>query len=125
MSMKPTQIKQLQTKSKALEVKVLRPSHPGEPFQALVQSSSTLSHLVTVRFTRDGSIDASCTCAWAEHGGVGCSHVIAVLSKLAHLKQSSLSFWATQEEARRQKRRMFRLVGKQGEGLWITSRRPA
>jgi uncharacterized Zn finger protein len=122
----PTQLKDLQEKSRKLQIKLLNPERAGEPFRALVESSSALSHLVTIRFDRSGKIDATCTCAWAEHGGVGCSHVIAVLNHLAELKRSSLSFWPTQEDARRQKRRTFQLTSKRGEdGLWITSRHPA
>jgi uncharacterized Zn finger protein len=121
----PTQLKDLQAKSRKLQIKLLNPEHAGAPFRALVESSSALSHLVTIRFAHDGKIDATCTCAWAEHGGVGCSHVIAVLNHLAELKSSILSFWPTQEDALRQKRRTFRLTTPRGEdGLWITSRRP-
>jgi hypothetical protein len=123
--MKPTQLKTLQSKSKQLEVRLISPERQGEPFRAVVESNAALSHIVTIRFQTDGGITTECTCAWAEHGGVGCSHVIAALNRLAERKRSSLSFWLTPEEARRQKRRVFKLTAGSGrESLWVTSRRP-
>ncbi|MBX3065493.1 MAG: SWIM zinc finger family protein [Anaerolineae bacterium] len=123
--MKPTQLKSLQSKSKQLEVRMIYPERQGEPFRAVVESNEPLSHTVTIRFHPDGGIETECTCAWAQHGGVGCSHVMAVLNRLAARKHSSLSFWATPEEARKQKRRVFKLTRARGrESLWVTSRRP-
>jgi uncharacterized Zn finger protein len=125
--MKPTHLKDLHTKSKTLDVRLIKPPRHGEPYRAIVASGSALGHLVTIWFEPEGTIAATCTCPWAEHGGIGCKHVMAALSRLAELKQSTLSFWLTQEDARRQKRRVFRLVAAPAaaDGLWITSRRPA
>jgi uncharacterized Zn finger protein len=123
----PTQLKALQAKSKALNVRIIRPEHRGDPYRAIVASDSALGHLVTIHFeagtTHADVISADCTCPWAEHGGIGCKHVLAALTRLAELKRSSLSFWRTQEEARRQKRRTFRLTSKPAnDALWVTSR---
>jgi uncharacterized Zn finger protein len=121
--MKPTQLKSLQEKSKKLAVRLILPAHSGEPYQALVQSSARLSHLVTIKFEPNGAIHAACTCPWGEHGGIACSHVMATLSRMAELKRSALSFWSTPEDARRQKKRTFRLVdGEQDDQIWITTR---
>lgn len=124
--MKPTQLKEIREKSKRLSVRLLRPARRGDPFTAIVGSSSTatFNHFVTVKFLRDGTIEARCTCPWAEHGGMACCHVMATLSKLAEIKQRVLSFWPTQEEAARQKRSVFYLANTASqEKIWITSRR--
>lgn len=125
--MKPVNIKELQTKSKALKVRMFDPVDLGDPYTAVVDSSSnsTFNQIVTIRFAPDGTINARCTCTWARYGGVGCAHVLAALSKLAGRKHRALSFWLTPEEAQRQKQRVLRLVGIGDGELWITSRRPA
>jgi hypothetical protein len=123
--MKPTQLKGLQAKSKKLVVRVVRYIEEDNSFVVVVGSSSVsvLNRIVTVRFSDDGAIHARCTCAWAEHGGVACSHVIAALSKLAAKKKRILRFWATPEEANRQKHTVFKLAGDHSnESIWITSR---
>jgi uncharacterized Zn finger protein len=84
-----------------------------------------LSRVVTIKFGRDGTISARCTCQWAQHGGMGCTHVIAALSKLAARKKRALSFWLTPEEAQRQKQHLLRLSDGRTENIWITSRQPA
>ncbi len=125
--MKPTRIKELQARSKHLLVRVIDPVAPGEPYVLIVNSgtTTTLNRVVTVKFERNGSITARCTCKWAEHGGVACTHVIAALNKLAERKDRALSFWLNQEDAHRQKRGVFRLTGERiGDQVWITSRRP-
>jgi SWIM zinc finger len=121
--MKPKQIKSLQAKSKKLVARVLKSGNLHECFVVLVgsNSTSTLNFIVTVQFNTDGGVAARCTCQWAEHGGIACSHVIAALSKLASSKKRALSFWLTSEEARRQKQALFHL-SQDREYIWITSR---
>ena len=120
---KPTRIKALQAKSKRLTAYVLKQQHPGDPHVVLVASSSNpaLSFIVAIKFDEDGTVHARCTCEWARHGGVACSHVICALSKLASTKKRALSFWLTSEEAQRQKQTLFRLNAG-SEDIWITSR---
>ena len=124
--MRPSQLKSLQAKSRRLVVRVIRPETRDDAFVAIVssQSSMALNRVVTIKFNRDGSINARCTCQWAEHGGIACCHVIAALSKLAARKHRKLSFWLTPEEALRQKQSVFQLRGGGFEDkIWITSRR--
>src|SRR5262245_9177010 len=120
---KPTRIKALQAKSKRLTAYVLRQQQANDPHVVLVTSNSNpaLSFVVMIKFERNGVIHARCTCEWARHGGVACSHVIAALSKLASTKRRILSFWLTPEEAERQKQSLFRLNAG-SEDVWITSR---
>ena len=119
--MKPKNIKTLQRRGKDLEAHVLN-AH------TIIVSSTTGSsanHVVTVEYEPDDIIRARCTCAWAINGGIGCSHVIAALEKLAEIKGRTLSFWDDRDEAERQKRRLFYLAGgkrSEDQGLWITSR---
>lgn len=126
--MKPKQIKALRRKSRHLSVRLIRPGQPGDPYTAIVgsRSNAAFNHLVTVRFGPGGAIEARCTCPWAEHGGIACSHVIAVLSRMAAQKHRALSFWETPEEAARQKHAIFHLAGhRPEEGIWITARNAA
>jgi uncharacterized Zn finger protein len=123
--MKPKQLKLLKAKGKRLSVRLIKPIHPHDPYTSIVGSSSNavFNHIVTVKFLPDGTIHSRCTCPWAEHGGIACSHVMATLSKLAEEKQRVLSFWPTREDAERQKHTVFRLVNNAtAEGIWITSR---
>lgn len=123
--MRPKKIKNLQTRSKKLMVRVIDPVEAHDPFIVIVGSSSNsnFNRIVTIKFEPDGRISARCTCKWAEHGGVGCSHVLAALNRLATRKKRILSFWLTVEEAQRQKQRVFQLSANGGqEKLWITSR---
>lgn len=86
-------------------------------------SNPIANHVVTVKFQRDGTINSRCTCEWAINQGVACSHVMAALEYLASSKGRTLSFWLTEEEAKRQKQRVFYLAGGQrNDGVWITSR---
>ncbi|QPC84743.1 SWIM zinc finger family protein [Phototrophicus methaneseepsis] len=81
------------------------------------------NHVVTVQFDDDHHVHARCTCPWAVHNGVACTHVIAALQYLAQIKGRRLSFWLTEEEAERQKHRRFYLSGQaEHDGVWITSR---
>ena len=125
--MRPKKIKDLQARSKKLLVRVIDPEVPGDPYIMVVTSATNryLSRIVAVKFGRDGTISARCTCQWAQHGGLGCTHVIAALSKLAARKKRALSFWLTPEDAHRQKQHLFRLGDGTAENIWITSRQPA
>jgi hypothetical protein len=85
-------------------------------------------HIVVIRYDKaEGAIYARCSCAWAIFNGIACSHVLAALEYVAAKKQRTLSFWNDEQAARRQKHRIFQLVGKQEKknGIWITSRRAA
>ena len=119
--MKPKHIKKLQAQSKKLTAKrvstnlfrVESASHPDE-----VQT-------VQLRVDEGGAIVADCSCEWAQHHGVACSHVLAALEFLAERKGRTLSFWLNPEDAERQNRRTLFLAAdpKNAEdGVWITSR---
>jgi hypothetical protein len=117
----PTNIKKLQDKSRDLRARRV------DAHTYVVESTTnpTANHVVTVTFNADGRrIHARCTCAWAEHNGVACSHVLAALEYIASMKERTLSFWTDEGAARRQKHRLFQLVGKKTDnhGIWITSR---
>jgi hypothetical protein len=118
--MKPTNIKELQARSRRLSVHGI----DGRTFIVDSGSNAVSSHVVTVHFDADGmNIHARCTCNWAVHKGVACTHVMAVLESLAALKGRTLSFWLTREDAVRQKHRTFFLTGANpNDGVWITSR---
>ena len=125
LMMRPSQLKVLQAKSKRLHAQMITSHHEEKAFVMIVgsRSNAALNRVVTVRFQPDGTIYARCTCQWAEHGGIACSHVIAALNKLAEHKQRRLSYWLTSEEAHRQKKALFQLTGDQASDLvWITSR---
>lgn len=116
--MKPKRIKILQERARHLHATVLN------PHTVIVESTSNpaANHVVTLAYQPDGTIQARCTCPWAINGGVGCTHVLAALEALAARRGRVLSFWADREAARRQKRRMFHLPGRDDDGIWITSR---
>ena len=52
------------------------------------------------------TLHGTCTCAWAEHGGVNCKHVLAVL-RARYAPDGQISFWQRQQDARRQHRRII------------------
>jgi hypothetical protein len=120
--MKPKNIKQLQAQSRQLSTRRV------DKHTLAVQSASNAlaNHIVTVEFCEDNLIQARCTCEWALNRGIACTHVMAALEYLAGMKERTLSFWPTQEDARRQKQRVFYLTGGHmnldEEGVWITSR---
>ncbi|MBZ0299776.1 MAG: SWIM zinc finger domain-containing protein [Anaerolineae bacterium] len=121
--MKPTNIKQLQAQSRRMQARRV------DRHTLAVQSTSNpmANHIVTVEFHEDGTVHARCTCPWAINRGVACTHVMAALEYLAAMKNRTLSFWTSEEEARRQKHRVFYLThndhdDEQDEGVWITSR---
>jgi hypothetical protein len=118
---RPKNLKQLQAQSRHLQARRV------DRHTLAVQSTSNplANHIVTVEFMKDGTIRARCTCQWAMNRGVGCQHVMAALEYMASIKQRTLSFWSSQEEAKRQKQRVFYLSasGDDGDdGVWITSR---
>lgn len=63
------------------------------------------------------TLQGSCTCPWAEHGGVNCKHVLAVL-RAHYAPEGQLSFWKHPQEARRQHRPII-----VGDDLYATVRR--
>lgn len=115
----PKNIKQLQNRSRHLQARLVDKN-------TLVVSSVSnplANHVVTVQFDKNGKVvHARCTCPWAINHGVGCSHVMAALEYLAGLKDRTLSFWGSKEDALRQKQRLFFLEGENSSGVWITSR---
>lgn len=121
--MKPKNIKDLQAQSRNLHARRV------DTHTLVVQSASNplANHIVTVEFGEGGTIHARCTCPWALNRGIACSHVMAALEYLASLKNRTLSFWSNQEDARRQKHRVFYLAGSsnrddEDSGVWVTSR---
>lgn len=116
--MKPKNIKQLQSQSKKLRVWRVN----KHTFAVESKTYNSALHLVTVQFERGGVVHARCTCPWAQHSGVACSHVMAALDFLANQKGRTLSFWTSAEDAQRQKQRVFQLAGNRQGGVWITSR---
>ncbi|KPV53701.1 hypothetical protein SE17_08090 [Kouleothrix aurantiaca] len=53
-----------------------------------------------------GELAGHCTCRWAQYGGINCKHVLAAL-RVAYAGQGALSFWPTQDAARRQHRQVL------------------
>lgn len=117
--MMPKNLRELRERSKQLKTTVLN----GHTVIVSSDSNPVANHIVTLKYAADDAIiSARCTCTWAQHGGVACSHVIAALERLAEFKGRKLSFWNSREEAERQKKRTFRISGRKNEGVWITSR---
>ncbi|MFO7322875.1 MAG: SWIM zinc finger family protein [Chloroflexota bacterium] len=119
--MKPKDVKRLQRLARGLRVR------PIAKDMLVVESKSSASghHIVTIHYDENGTLRCRCSCAWAAHGGYGCSHVMAALAYLAEKRRRAISFWPTREDAERQRNRMLRLVGSQSDdenGLWITTR---
>ena len=116
----PKNIKKLQEKSRDLQARRV------DRYTYVVESISNpnANHVVTIQFDQDGrTIHARCTCPWATFHGIACSHVLAALEYMAAHKDRTLSFWEDEPSARRQKHRIFRLIGERpDEGIWITSR---
>ena len=119
----PTNIKDLQNKSRDLMARRV----DNQTYVVASATSPTAHHVVTIQYDKDGrKLKARCTCAWAEHNGIACSHVLAALEYMASLKHRTLSFWTDEEAAKRQRHRIFNLVGGNSEdNIWITSRRSA
>lgn len=117
----PKNVKKLQSESRQLEVR------PVTKNTLVVASDSnpSMQYIVSVRFGRHGEVYARCTCDWARHNGMGCTHVMAALEYLASLKDRTLSFWSEEDDAKRQKQRVFKLIDKRQNRIWITSRNAA
>lgn len=117
--MLPKHIKQLQNRSRNLHARQV-----GRQTIMVDSTDAPGRHAVTIRYhPENGEITAYCTCNWANHNGVACSHVMAALAMIASKKGRALSYWLTEDEARRQRHKRFRLTrGGDTEGVWITSR---
>jgi hypothetical protein len=117
--MLPKHIKQIQRRAHRLNVRQV-----GR--QTIMVDSATEApgrHAVTIRYDGSGNITAYCTCNWSNHNGVACSHVMAALDMIASKKGKALSFWLTEDDARRQRHKRFFLSrGGEAEGVWVTSR---
>lgn len=124
MAIKPKNIKDLQSRSKDLQVRRLS----KDTFAVESANNPNGNHVVTVRFgsaeRANAVVFTRCSCEWARHRGVACVHVMAALEFLADLKGRKLSFWLSEQDARRQKNRVFYLDTGSGvqDGVWITSR---
>lgn len=116
--MKPKNIKALHNQSRELSVRPIS----KDLFLVESRSNPRGQYIVTVRFSGEETVHARCTCPWAAHHGIACSHVLAVLDQLASIKDRRLSFWVNAEDAKRQKHRTFLLAGRGDDGVWITSR---
>jgi hypothetical protein len=117
--MKPREIKQLQTRSRKLNVRLVAPN----TMVVTSRSNPYAHHIVTIEVQPDESIHARCTCPWAQNGGYGCSHVMAALMFLASRQKRVISFWDNASDAQRQKHRILRLTGERDVGdIFITSR---
>lgn len=118
--MKPKQIKFIQAKSRDMHVMHINPT------TLLVESQSDdlNNHVVRVQFMPNGEVRTECTCEWSQYHGVACAHTMAALEHLAERKGRTLSFWLTENDARRQKQRIFYLTHRKHptDGVWITSR---
>ncbi|MEL6308236.1 MAG: SWIM zinc finger family protein [Chloroflexota bacterium] len=118
----PKNIKQLQDASRDLTVR------RTDTFTYVVESRSNprANHTVTVSFDSAGrKVKTRCTCEWAVYQGIACKHVLAALEHMASQKERTLSFWHDEDRARRQKHKLFQLVGdekKDRNHIWITSR---
>ncbi len=105
-------IKKLQRASRQLDV------IPSDPVHGLyvVESATQPGRCYEVRLDPE-QLSGSCTCPWAQHGGINCKHVLAAL-RAHYAPHESISFWRNRSDARRQHRRI--VVGTQ---LYATLRR--
>lgn len=111
--MQITNVKQLQKKSRSLTV---RPIAPG---QFAVSSGSGNGDYTVALTGQNGSRHWTCNCPWAQRGGAVCCHRMAVMHYLAQGKMGRrLSFWLTEEDARRQRRPVV-----ERNGLFVTMRK--
>jgi len=104
--------KGLQTKAKKNRVQPIG----GSEF--LVTSATSGSQYLVTDLAGGG---LQCTCEWSKYHRTDlkpCSHCLAVEEWLEQAGSRSLSFWASEDNAKRQ-HRPARLVGL---GLWATSR---
>lgn len=107
-------VKDLQRASRRLAVIPLDPCHG----RYLVASGTQAGQVYRVTIEPE-RLEGSCSCPWAQYGGINCKHVLAALR--AHYGgQGSLSFWRTRSDARRQHRPVLT-----GDHLFATLRKPA
>ncbi|MBE2269247.1 MAG: SWIM zinc finger family protein [Anaerolinea sp.] len=117
--MHPREIKKLQSRSRNLRVKQIAPN----TLVVTSRSNPYANHIVSIETDGEGTIHARCTCPWAQNGGFGCSHVLAALSYLAQRQKRAVSFWLDLADAQRQRHRILRLAGTNGDGaIYITTR---
>ena len=119
----PKNIKNLQDASRDLMARYV----DKNTYVVESRTNPAANHIVTVTFDDEGrTVKARCTCAWANFNGIACSHVLAALEYMASQKERTLSFWNDENEARRQKHKLFKLIGKADNkdqsNIWITSR---
>ena len=105
--------KSLQAKAKKVELIAVRKD------SYLVKSTSGQEY--TIFDHSDGTF--TCTCKWAEFHNTRvqpCAHVLGLMEALENLTEDQkLSFWETEEDAKRQHRPVVRV----GLGLYATSRK--
>lgn len=106
------QVKQIQQASRRLRVVPIN----AEKGLYHVSSSQNSQMFYEVQLDQH-NLRGSCSCAWAQHGGINCKHVLAALQS-AYADMGQLSFWANEEEAERQHRRIH-----EGQQLFATVRR--
>ncbi len=86
-------------------------------YQVVSGASGSLYHVHVIEKGHYG-----CTCSWGQSRGHGepcaCSHVQAVIMWVAEKVGRRASFWGSEEEARRQRRKMVNI----GDGVWLTVR---
>lgn len=101
----PTQARRNVVRLKALQRASRRLAvTPLSPTSYRVTSASQPGRQYYVMIDPD-TLSGQCTCAWAQHGGVNCKHVLAVLrAHYADEGRGELSFWAEPGDARRQHR---------------------
>ncbi|MEM9953908.1 MAG: SWIM zinc finger family protein [Chloroflexota bacterium] len=118
----PKNIKELQDASRDLTVHFVN----RLTYRVESRSNPENPYIVRVNFDDGRTVQAICTCPWATFNGIGCAHVMATLEHLASQKDRTLSFWNDETDARRQKHRLFKLIGNQDSkdqsNVWITSR---
>jgi uncharacterized Zn finger protein len=106
------QVKQLQQASRRLRVVAI------DRDAGLYHVSSAQNHQMFYEVQLDTrNLRGSCSCAWAQHGGINCKHVLAALQS-AYADMGQLSFWSNEEEAERQHRQIH-----EGQQLFATVRR--
>jgi hypothetical protein len=107
-------LKDLQRASRRLEVipideeagiyLVSSASQPGQHYRVTIDAET---------------LAGQCSCPWAQHGGINCKHVLAVL-RMHYAETGALSFWPSRQEASRQHRQII-----DGEQLFATLRHAA
>lgn len=116
--MLPKNLLKLQEKSRLHTATV----HNGNAVTVASLGNARITFFVTLDYQDEQVIHPRCTCPWARHGGVACSHVMAALEKLAETQGRCVSFWLTREDAEKQHERVWQIGGKAEESLWMTSR---